>query len=101
VFRQKENTFLIISKNFIGYALGVLFTFFKMSTNHSKRIYDAINDLFGEKVFNTRIPENVKLKESQEAAKAIFDFDPNCSSAKAYHDFTNELMERLGAYVRN
>jgi chromosome partitioning protein len=81
--------------------LGVLFTFFKMSTNHSKRIYDAINDLFGEKVFNTRIPENVRLKESQEAAKAIFDFDPNCSSAKAYHDFTNELMERLGAYVRN
>ncbi|MBS4164689.1 hypothetical protein PRO82_002020 [Candidatus Protochlamydia amoebophila] len=54
-----------------------------------------------KKVFYTRILENVKLKESQEAAKAIFDFDPNCSSAKAYHDFTNELMERLGAHVRN
>ena len=81
--------------------LGVLFTFFKMSTNHSKRIYEAINDLFGDKVFKTRIPENVRLKESQEVAKSIFDFDPNCSSAKAYNDFTNELMQRLGSYVRN
>lgn len=80
--------------------LGVLFTFFKMSTNHSKKIFDAINELFGEKVFKTKIPENVRLKESQEAAKAIFDFAPNCSSAIAYRDLTKELEERL-SYVRH
>lgn len=75
--------------------LGVLFTFFKMTTNHSKRIFNAINELFGDKVFESRIPENVKLKESQEAAKAIFDFDPNCTSAIAYENFTKEIMGRL------
>lgn len=75
--------------------LGVLFTFFKMNTNHSKRIFNAVNELFGDKVFNTRIPENVKLKESQEAAKCIFDFDPNCSSAIAYEEFTKEIMEKV------
>lgn len=80
--------------------LGVLFTFFKMSTNHSKRIFDAISDLFGDKVFRTKIPENVKLKESQEAAKSIFDFAPKCSSAIAYREFTKEFEERLN-YVRN
>lgn len=80
--------------------LGVLFTFFKMTTNHSKRIYDAINELFGDKVFKTRIPENVKLKESQEAAKSIFDFAPASTSAIAYGDLTKELIERL-SYVRN
>jgi chromosome partitioning protein len=80
--------------------LGVLVTFFKMSTKHSKKIFDAINELFGEKVFNTKIPENVRLKESQEAAKAIFDFAPDCSSAIAYRDLTKELEERL-SYVRN
>ena len=80
--------------------LGVLFTFFKMSTNHSKRIFDAINELFGEKLFNTRIPENVKLKESQEAAKSIFDFAPGSSSAIAYRELTKEVEERL-SYVRN
>lgn len=80
--------------------LGVLFTFFKMSTNHSKRIYDSIKDLFGDKVFETKIPENVKLKESQEAAKSIYDFAPDSPAAKAYLAFTNELMEKL-SYVRN
>ncbi|MDQ3239265.1 MAG: hypothetical protein M3P33_01960 [bacterium] len=80
--------------------LGVLFTFFKMSTNHSKRIFDAISELFGNKIFKTRIPENVKLKESQEAAKSIFDFAPSSTSAIAYYEFTKELEERL-SYVRN
>lgn len=80
--------------------LGVLFTFFKMSTNHSKRIYDSIKDLFGDKVFEAKIPENVKLKESQEAAKSIYDFAPDSPAAKAYLAFTNELMEKL-SYVRN
>jgi len=80
--------------------LGVLFTFFKMSTNHSKRIFDAINDLFGDKVFNARIPENVRLKESQEAAKSIFDFSPESSSAIAYGEFVKELEARLVKYVR-
>ena len=80
--------------------IGVLFTFFKMSTKHSKRIFDAINDLFGDKVFNTRIPENVKIKESQEAAKSIFDFAPNSTGANAYRELAKELEERL-SYVRN
>ncbi|WP_068470536.1 ParA family protein [Candidatus Protochlamydia phocaeensis] len=80
--------------------LGVLFTHFKMTTNHSKKVFDAIIDLFGDKMFKTRIPENVKLKECQEYGKAIYDFDPNCPAAKAYSEFTNELMEKL-SYVRN
>ncbi len=80
--------------------LGVLFTFFKMSTNHSKRIFDAITELFGGKIFKTRIPENVRLKESQEAAKSIFDFAPDSASAIAYRELTKELEERL-SYVRN
>jgi len=80
--------------------LGVLFTFFKMSTNHSKRIFEAISELFGDKVFKTHIPENVKIKESQEAAKSIFDFAPNSTSAIAYRELTKELEEKL-VYVRN
>lgn len=78
--------------------LGVLFTFFKMNTNHSKRIFDAVNEIFGDKVFNTRIPENVRLKESQEKGICVYDFDANCTSALAYDQFTKELIERL-SYV--
>ena len=80
--------------------LGILFTFFKMNTKHSKRIFSAITDLFGDKIFKTRIPENVKLKESQEVAKSIFDLAPESTSAVAYREFTKEIEERLN-YVRN
>ena len=75
--------------------LGVLITFFKLNTNHAKRIYNAVNELFEDKVFNTRIPENVKLKDSQEAGKAIFDYDPNCTSAIAYEEFVKEIIDKL------
>lgn len=75
--------------------LGVLFTFFKMNTNHSKRIFDTINELFGDKIFKTRIPNNVRLKESPAAGKSIFDFAPDSLGAIAYKEFTKELKERL------
>ncbi len=75
--------------------MGVLFTFFKTRSNLSKRVLETINELFGNKVFETRIPENVKLSEAQESSKAVFDHDPKCSGAEAYLSLVNEVMRRL------
>ncbi len=75
--------------------LGVLFTFYKTRSNLSKRVLETINELFGPKVFETKIPENVKLSEAQESSKAVFDHDPKCSGAEAYGNLVNEVMGRL------
>lgn len=75
--------------------MGVLFTFFKTRSNLSKRVLETINELFGSKVFETKIPENVKLSEAQESSKAVFDHDPKCSGAEAYGNLVNEVMGRL------
>lgn len=80
--------------------MGVLFTFFKTRSKLSKRVLDAVNELFGDKVFETRIPENIKLSEAQESSKAVFDHDPKCSGAEAYENLVNEVMGRL-THVRN
>ncbi|MGH2612590.1 MAG: ParA family protein [Rhabdochlamydiaceae bacterium] len=80
--------------------MGVLFTFFKTRSKLSKRVLDAVNELFGDKVFETRIPENIKLSEAQESSKAVFDHDPKCSGAEAYESLVNEVMGRL-TNVRN
>lgn len=80
--------------------MGVLFTFFKTRSNLSKRVLGAINELFGDKVFETKIPENVKLSEAQESSKSVFDYDPKCSGAEAYGNLVKEIMRRL-ANVRN
>jgi chromosome partitioning protein len=81
--------------------LGVLFTFFKTKTKLSKRVLDSIYELFGDKVMQTKIPENVKLNEAQEKGKSVFDHDPNCAGAIAYHQLTLETIERLNIYVGN
>jgi chromosome partitioning protein len=75
--------------------MGVLFTFFKTRSNLSKRVLETINELFGPKVFETKIPENVKLSEAQEYSKAVFDHDPKCNGAEAYRNLVNEVMGRL------
>lgn len=80
--------------------MGVLFTFFKTRSNLSKRVLGTINELFGDKVFETRIPENVKLSEAQETSKSVFDHDPKCSGAEAYGNLVKEVMGRL-TNVRN
>lgn len=75
--------------------LGVLFTFYKPKTKLSKRVLEGIHELFGDKVFDTKIPENVKLNEAQEAGCAVYDHDPYCAGAKAYNQLTKEVLERL------
>ncbi len=80
--------------------MGVLLTFFKTRSRLSRRVLDAINENFGDKVFHTKIPENVKLSEAQESAKAVFDHDPHCSGSEAYKKLVNEVIERMD-YVKN
>lgn len=74
--------------------LGILFTFFNTRSNLSKRILETIHDLFGPKIFETKIPENIKLSEAQESSKAVFDHAPKCSGAEAYKNLVNEVLRR-------
>lgn len=82
--------------------IGVLFTFFKTRTKMSKKILDSITEIFGERIFQTRIPENVKLNEAQELGKCIFDHDSKCPGALAYYNLVEEVLERTnrGSKVR-
>lgn len=72
----------------------VLITFFDKRTNLSKSIYEKVQEIFGEKIFENKIPVNIKLGEAQAQGKAIFDHDPECSGCLSYIGVTNELMER-------
>jgi chromosome partitioning protein len=75
--------------------MGVLLTFYKPRTKLSRRVLESINELFDDSVFETKIPENVKLNEAQEKSLCIFDHDPNCAGALAYKNLTDEVIERI------
>lgn len=75
--------------------MGVLLTFYKPRTKLSKRVLESINELFDDGVFETKIPENVKLNEAQERSLTIFDHDPKSAGALAYKKLTSEVIERI------
>jgi chromosome partitioning protein len=75
--------------------LGILFTFYKPRTKISRRVQESILALFNDTIFETKIPENVKLNEAQEKGLSVFDHDPASSGAKAYRQLTKEVKERL------
>ena len=69
--------------------MGVLLTFLQDTKQSFKpRTGSGESDLFGNKVFETKIPENVKLSEAQESSKSVFDHDPKCSGARSLWEFS-------------
>ncbi len=72
--------------------LGVLVTFFDTRTKFSKEICSALNDIFKEKMFKTKIPQNIKLNEAQSKGIAVFDYDPKSKGALAYENLAEEII---------
>lgn len=78
---------------------GVLITFFDIRTKLAREVYDSVNEIFGDKVFQTKIPMNIKINEAQSHGKAIFDYDPFCKGALAYHNLAEEVLKMEEAQV--
>ena len=49
---------------------------------------------FGERVYQTTIPRNVRLSESPSFGKPVALYDPHCAGAQAYESLASEIMER-------
>ncbi len=75
---------------------GVLVTMFDGRANLSQQVYREIKKFFGDKVFKTTIPRNVRLAEAPSYGKPVLSYDKNCSGAHAYLSLAKELLERLG-----
>ncbi len=73
---------------------GVLITFCDTRAKVAKEIYSSIERVFGNKVFQTKIPQNVRLNEAQSRGKNVFDYDPRCKGAVAYEAFAKEYLSR-------
>lgn len=81
---------------------GVLVTFFDIRTKISREVFSSLNDIFGEKIFQTKIPQNIKINEAQSHGKSIFDYDPSCKGAEAYESLAQELLTKeIVDYARN
>lgn len=71
---------------------GIVLTMYDARTNLSEQVSQEISRHFGEKVYKTVIPRNVRLSESPSFGLPITLYDPGCVGAKAYHGLANEFL---------
>lgn len=76
---------------------GGVLTMFDSRMNLSKQVFAEVSRFFGEQVYKTPIPRNIRLAEAPSFGQAIFDYDPACRGANAYIQLAIEFLTRRGA----
>ncbi|HUE40143.1 MAG TPA: ParA family protein, partial [Candidatus Binatia bacterium] len=80
-----------------GLALdGVLLTMFDTRNSICHQVADQARQYFGERVFRTVIPRNVRLSESPSFGMPILLYDPGSRGAQSYLELARELVDRQG-----
>ena len=72
---------------------GVILSMFDGRTNLSAQVVQEVKKYFGNKVYATVIPRNVRLAEAPSYGLPITEYDPKSKGAEAYMDFAEEFLE--------
>lgn len=73
---------------------GVLLTMYDDRTNLGQQVGGNIREYFGDKVFKTVIPRNVRLGEAPSHGKPVIVYDPRSRGAEAYVALAREFLSR-------
>jgi chromosome partitioning protein len=73
---------------------GVLLTMFDTRNSICHQVAEQARQCFGEKVFRTVIPRNVRLSESPSFGLPILLYDPGSRGAQSYLDLAREMLAR-------
>lgn len=75
--------------------LGVLVTMYDSRTKLSEQVEDNVRAHFGELVFRSVIPRNVRLAEAPSYGLPIFSYAPTSQGAIAYRELAEEVLQRV------
>lgn len=75
---------------------GVLLTMFDKRLNLSTQVADEAISYFGDRVYDTIIPRNVRLSECPSFGKPVLLYDIQSAGAKSYLKLATEFLERQG-----
>ena len=73
---------------------GVVLTMYDGRTNLSRQVDAEARQFFGDYVFQTVIPRNVRLSECPSFGKPIFSYDAQSAGALAYEALAEEFLKR-------
>jgi chromosome partitioning protein len=79
---------------------GVILTMYDSRLNLSRQVAADAREYFGNKVFQSVIPRNVRLAEAPSFGKPIILYDVASVGAQSYMDVARELIERTAKHSK-
>jgi len=73
---------------------GVVLTMFDDRTNLAQQVTAELDRFFGDKLFKTTIPRNVRLAEAPSHGKPVLLYDPRSRGAESYIQLAKEILGR-------
>ena len=86
--RKKYNPYLEVE--------GVVFTMYAGRLNLTLQVVEQVKKYFGDKVYKTTVPRNVRLSEAPSYGMPVNFYDPVCSGTAAYMDMAREFIKNNG-----
>lgn len=72
---------------------GVFFTRFN-NRKLNKEVMNMVKNRYGDKVFQTKIRENIAIAEMPLSGQTLFEYDPKSNGAADYRTLTEEIIRR-------
>lgn len=73
---------------------GVVLTMYDGRNNLTQMVEEDVRSFFGDKVYQTVIPRNVKVSEAPSHGKPVLLYDFKCSGSQAYINLAGEVLKR-------
>lgn len=80
--------------------IGLLRVMFDPRSTLANQVSRQLEEHFGDKVFRTLVPRNVRLAEAPSYGIPGVLFDRHAKGAQAYQGFAQEMIERVGAWEK-
>ena len=74
--------------------MGIVLTMFDKRNNLSNQVSDNVREHFGDKVYDTVIPRNVRISEAPSFGLPAIVYDMNCNGSQAYIQLAKEILKR-------
>jgi chromosome partitioning protein len=73
---------------------GIVLTMFDRRNNLSDMVANDVREHFGDKVYETVIPRNVRVSEAPSHGKPVLLYDVRCAGSQAYLHLASEILKR-------
>jgi chromosome partitioning protein len=74
---------------------GVVLTMYDDRTNLAQNVATELKNYFGDRLFQTTIPRNIRLAEAPSHGKPALAYDPRSRGAESYIKLAKEIMDKM------